>query len=288
MQDALSKIPVIRNLAGWYARKYAPVYLVSFPKCGRTWLRVMLGKVLQEHFGAAGVGVLEVVEPKHRRRGFRGIKFIHDDSAHWKKPEELTERKDRYRYKKVILLVRDPRDVIVSLYFEKHNRLSAYVNGEKKQYRDVAARVEPFAGDLSSYLAQPVGGFDTILRFYQVWDQNRDVPDELLLVRYEDVHEDPAGELRRIVDFIGLNGVSDGTIRTAAGFAAFDNMHRMEKENGFHSASLRPADAGASESYKTRKGKVGGYIEYLSPEETLRLTARMREVLAGTFGYGGD
>ena len=33
-----------------YRRHRTDVYLVSFPKCGRTWLRVMIGRAFQLHF----------------------------------------------------------------------------------------------------------------------------------------------------------------------------------------------------------------------------------------------
>ena len=35
----------------WFRRRRTDVYLVSFPKCGRTWLRVLVGRAFQQHFG---------------------------------------------------------------------------------------------------------------------------------------------------------------------------------------------------------------------------------------------
>jgi hypothetical protein len=286
MYETLAKTPLVRSLIRRYARTRSPIYFISFPKCGRTWIRVMLGRVIQQHYGLEEKGLLDLVEPRHRRPGFPGIKWVHDDSVHWKRPEELSENKDRYRFRKVIFLVRDPRDVVTSLYFEKHNRLPAYVEGERKQYPEVAHRIEPFPGDLSSYLSQEVGGLDTILRFYRIWEANRGVPEDFLLVRYEDLHHDTAAQLGRIVDFVGLGQVDPGVLFEAAEYARFERMRRMEEKNQLGSTSLRPADAGDPESFKTRKGKVGGYVEYLSDEETARLTRRMEQVLGGLFGYG--
>ena len=248
----------------------------------------MIGYVLREHYQVKDVNLLDLVEPKHKRPGFPGVKFIHDDSVHWKKPGELTTTKDRYRHRKVILLVRDPRDVLVSLYFEKHVRLKAYAIGEKKQYREVADRVKPYEGDLSSYVKQPVGGIDTIVRFYNIWNENRNLPAGFLLVRYEDLHREPQAQLRRIMDFLGLNQVDDQVIQEAVDFAAFDKMRQMEKEDRFKSTSLKPGDAGNPESFKTRKGKIGGYVEYLSPEEIDFLNSRIDQVLGGVFGYGRE
>ena len=34
----------------WYYDKHSDVYLISYPKCGRTWLRVMIAKAIAIHF----------------------------------------------------------------------------------------------------------------------------------------------------------------------------------------------------------------------------------------------
>jgi len=59
--------------------------------------------------------------------------------------------------------VRDPRHVIVSIYFEKYRHLKTYTTGEKLEHPIVAERVEPFQGDLSSYLYEEIGGYSEYL-----------------------------------------------------------------------------------------------------------------------------
>ena len=48
---------------------------------------------------------------------------------------------------------------------------------------------------------------------------------------------------------------------------------------------LRPADAGDTESFKTRKGKVGGYRDYFSAEEIAKVDEVIRQGLSPAFGY---
>src|SRR5688572_17508542 len=102
---------VPRRLLASYRRLRTDVYLVSFPTCGRTWLRVMLGRV-------------------HRRAerdpGVSCSVATHDDDAQWKAPEDVDIDKSRYRGTRVVLLVRDPRDVIVSLYHQRRGRHGGY------------------------------------------------------------------------------------------------------------------------------------------------------------------
>jgi len=78
---------------------------------------------------------------------------------------------------------------------------------------------------------------------------------------------DPGGELRRVLDFVGLTAIDAATIAQAVEFASFDNMRKMEADNRFQSGILNPGENSDQESYKTRRGNIGGYREYLSQNE---------------------
>ena len=243
------------------------VYLISFPKAGRTWLRIMLGKVLALHYGLEDSGLLELHRLAETRPGIPRIRLKHDDNPQKKTPKELVTLKYEYRDRKVILLIRDIRDLAVSNYFE------------------VTRRRHFFNGDLSSYLRCKRGSVDSMIGFYNIWADNRDAAADFLLVRYEDIHADTDRELRRILDFIGIKDVSPSTIREAIDFSSFENMRKMELGDDLDSGRLRAADSKDPESFKTRKGKVGGYTEYLSEEEIEELTRRIREELSPFYGY---
>src|SRR5262249_15835373 len=78
-----------------------PLQIVSFPKSGRTWLRVMLDDV-----GAKAA-------------------FTPDGSDHPLRQPWAALQADKSRYKggSILLLVRDPRDTAVSGYFQVTRRL---------------------------------------------------------------------------------------------------------------------------------------------------------------------
>ncbi|HBK64408.1 MAG TPA: sulfotransferase, partial [Cyanobacteria bacterium UBA11166] len=152
------------------AQNQAEFLIISYPKCGRTWLRLMLGRVFQTHFGLTNANLLELHELAQLNPNIPKIWVSHDDKPQWKKPDELVTDKGEYQDKKVILLVRDPRDVVVSNYFQKTKRRKVY------------------DGSLSDYLQESLGSFDTILRFYNIWADNRTITQKFILVRYEDLH----------------------------------------------------------------------------------------------------
>jgi hypothetical protein len=233
---------------GW-RRWRADVHLVSYPKCGRTWLVLLIAEALQRHHGVRMRNPLKLRRMTSRRRGIPYIHPHHDGGPEFLLPEELETDKSGYRGRKVIFLVRDPRDVLVSSYFQK----------VKRNYN--------FAGSMDDYLAERRGGLESIIAFYNIWARNRDVPDDFLMVTYEDLHEDASRELRRVLDFMGITGVGDADIAAAVDACSFENMRRLERDNSFNTGALSPRDPNDEATYKTRQGKAGGFREHLGAEQ---------------------
>src|SRR4030042_5207218 len=103
----------------WYAHLKTDIYLLSYPKCGRTWLRLMIGKAIALHFSLPDEEDILFLRTNRRvHPDVPNITVVHDDSPMLKSPDELEVTKKRFHDKKVIFLVRDPRDVVVSSFFE--------------------------------------------------------------------------------------------------------------------------------------------------------------------------
>ena len=54
-------------------------------------------------------------------------------------------------------------------------------------------------------------------------------------------------------------------------------MQKIEQNTEIKSDRLKPADKNDKDTYKTRKGKIGGYKDYLSKDEIKYLTLKMKE-----------
>jgi hypothetical protein len=236
-------------------------FVVSHPKSGRTWVRLLLRRALAVRYGGAEVdpfGRLPAGAPK--------VRFTHDRPYRTARAE--SNERSRYRGKRIVFLARDPRDIVVSSYYSRTKR---------SQPR------EAYTGDLET-LIDSERGFDRILDFLNVWARNQHVPAAFLLVRYEDLHADTGRELRRILDFIGVQEVDDAIVDDAVDFASFDNLRKIE-EAGEPRPWLVPGIPGDETSYKTRRGKVGGYVDEIAPAHIALLTDKMRSRLDPTFGY---
>jgi hypothetical protein len=267
-------------LLRWYAHKKTDVYLISYPKCGRTWLRLMIGRAISCHYALPEDEDILFLRWKDRVHSkVPHITVVHDNRPMLKAPDELEKSKARYRDKKVILLVRDPRDVIVSSYFEMSKR--GHVFGDNPH----ETRKAIFKGSLAEFISNRRGGFDTILAYYNTWAENRAIPKDFLLVRYEDMKINANHELRRVVDFLGLGEISNTEIAEAVEFASFENMQKMEAGGKFEAGMLKPADKSDRESYKTRRGETKGYVNYLSENEIQLLNQKIQNNLSDFYGY---
>jgi len=284
--------------------KEADYCLVSFPKCGRTWLNMMLKKTLLFHFGLESTDSFDLMFREFDARALKQkeiklpkihILRNHDDDAHWKKPYELEKSKRKYKNKKVILLVRDPRDVIVSAYFQQSKRVNErpatlrlilkewIINGIKPY---ITIRMKPYKETLQNFIREETGSLETLLAFYNIWSENRHIPQDFLLVYYEDLHSNTHHELRRIAHFLGISSLKDETINQAVDYASFDNMRKMEIQNEDSTENiLKPFKKEDEESFKTRKGKVSGFTDYLSQEDIEYLNKRIKESLSDFYKY---
>jgi hypothetical protein len=251
----------------WRAERRADALLISYPKCGRTWLTMLLSRAMASHAGINEVDYLATDLLGGEVAGLPHVRISHDDNPHWKTPGGLARSKRKYRRKKIILLVRDPRDVVVSMYFERSRRERAYT------------------GTLHEFLHEPRGSLDTILEYYNVWARERAHLGGFCLVRYEDLKRSTAAEVKRILLFAGLDPLVDAHVEEATRFASFENMRAMEKGDVLKTGRLRARDPGDAESFKTRKGKVGGYVDYLGPDEIVWMERKIRETLDPSFGY---
>lgn len=238
----------LKRFRRWWRRWRADVHLVSYPKCGRTWLVLLIAEVLQSHYGIRKRNPLRLRNFHSRRLGIPYIHQHHDGGPEFLLPEELPHDKSFYAGRKVILLVRDPRDVFVSSYFQK----------TKRNYN--------YKGTLQEYLRERRGGIESIVTFYNIWADQRCLPEDFLLVTYEDLHADTVRELRRVLDFLGLDRTSEEALNNAVESCRFDRMRELETNNAYQTGALSARDSSDPETYKTREGQVGGYRRHLDPE----------------------
>jgi hypothetical protein len=242
------------------SRRPPEAFIVSYPKSGQMWLRLLLGKVLSDYYGVPAEHLLDT----HRATCIAGVaatKFTHDGSGmregcHF---TQLNANKTKFAEKKVVLLVRDPRDVMVSCYFHATKRINVY------------------NGSIADFVRSEHFGIRKCVTFYRQWGQSMKVPRESLCVRYEEIHAGPQRVLGSVLNFLGIKDVTPESLAAAVEFGRFENMKKMEASGQFKRQVLTPGDAKDGESFKVRRGKVGGITDVLGPSDCDYLTQVISE-----------
>jgi len=245
--------------------------VVSPPKAGRTWLRVMMAHAL--HYLYDTPILLDVHEIAQEDARVPYIYFTHDASnLHKNVQKSKTVHSTKFwKYDKtpIVFLHRDPRDMVVSYYHELVDRAQV-----------------PFEGDMSDFVRDERFGIRQTIAFMNNWHDYLEDREQAMYTSYEKMHEDTQRELIRIMDFFDIDIDEEG-IAYAVQQARFEKMRKMEEEDALRDGRLRAAGGEGRDHHKVRKGKVGSFREELS-EEDIAYVNRALEELHDDFGYAAD
>ncbi|MFL5260442.1 MAG: sulfotransferase domain-containing protein [Hyphomicrobiales bacterium] len=160
--------------------------------------------------------------------------------------------------RKVVLLVRDPRDVLTSGYFH------------------AVDRDRSFHGSLSEYIRHPYTGIDKLVIAHRRWNSFRRLTSSFLLQRYESFHRDPEGSFSEFLDFISIP-IDRSALRGAVEFCRFENLQRLESEGRFGTKAMKLREGGPH-SLKMREGLIGGHTRYMSDDDVSFVQTRIAQL----------
>jgi len=252
--------------------------VVSLPKSGRTWLRVMLSRYFQQKYQLPEDSVLGFNNFSKLDKRIPHIFFTHDHVIrHYS--GNLDTKKDFFN-KKIILLVRDPRDVVVSMYHQWSHRADP-------NKRALYSELDPVDDvTLFEFATNDHHGIPRNIRFLNSWYNDLDRFDNILVVHYENLRQSTRETVKQILEFMGAS-VSDEEIQDIVDYADFSNMKKREQNQSFKTSSKRlfSQDSDTRKTLKTRRGKVGGFIDYLTPEQITAINKQIDSELSPYYGY---
>ena len=248
--------------------------VVSIPKSGRTWLRAFVCAYFCKRFGLA----FTLRPERYCRNDIPRLVFSHDLFEHrtkgdlwdWLRGKYLVPRKELGRAK-IILLTRDPRDCFVSLYLQITRR-------------DPNAPLELRQKSVSEMLRDKRFGVRAIVQTMNDWMNEFSGRENFTLIQYEALRASPAEHFRDLLALLGEPMANTPIFDEALEFSRFENMQKLEAAGAFDSKILHPGNVRDPESFKVRRGKVGGYREYLSSEDQAYAASALAE-LDVRFGY---
>jgi hypothetical protein len=147
--------------------------------------------------------------------------------------------KSKFSSHNLILLHRDPRDTAVSSYFH-------LIEWPHFQYNK----------PMPEYLRDPLNGIEKVIKFNLLY---KDLLSDFnfIDVSYEEVSLNPVESLKKITTHFGYK-FTDDALQKAVEDSSFATMRKREIAKR---GQLKP------EAFKTRRGVVGGYKDYLSKED---------------------
>lgn len=266
------------------------IWLASYPKSGNTWMRVLLANLLAGGAQPADINNLSEPENLNSRWRFADDLLVDSDLLHEAELAALRpvhcdfiaqgcatpffcKTHDRFggeqdqpilgtMARKALYIVRDPRDVALSL--SHHASLS--IDAAIARMMDPTTRSSG-----SAQLSYRVGDWADHVTG---WTQQRVV--ETMIVRYESMHEDTVAVLRAIVEFLD-GAATDEEIRQAVEHSRFEELQRQESRKGF-----RESLPGQERFF--RAGRVGGWHEVLTDRQVRNMEQRFGPVMAA-HGY---
>ena len=91
-------------------------------------------------------------------------------------------------------------------------------------------------------------------------------------------------ELRKAISFLDRE-FDETLLRQAVQFASFDNLARKEAAGFFNTKRMQPGDVSDPNTFKVRRGQVGGYRDYFSAKELEAIDALLQDALPPELGY---
>jgi aryl sulfotransferase len=252
-------------------------WLASYPKSGNTWVRLLLAsyrgeaaetidinllggdiatsrELFEEFTGVDGSELTQTELERYRPRVYRALAARQSNPVFLKAHDACSQNRDgEWLFPPditagVIYLIRNPLDVAVS--YAHHTgfapeRIVQMMCDEKF----VASR-----GDISLHaqLPQRLLSWSGHIRS---WVDESGLP--VLVIRYEDLLEQPHAFFRSILEFSGLP-IEENRLALSVEATRFGKLQTQEREHGFHERHAH------SKSFFFRNGKAGGWSSELN------------------------
>lgn len=202
------------------------VLIVGYPKSGNTWMQYLIASAVYgiDVTSSPDALIQDLVPDVHFKRFYkRYFPVTFFKSHHLPRPD----------YRKVVYLIRDGRDAMVSyLHF-----VEGQVGGTVDFLQLVTAKEGLFPSKWHEHVEQ--------------WSANPHMA-EMITVRYEDLKKDTVGELRRICEFAGMPR-EQGVLEKAAQQSSFSSMKKREETFPWENP-----DIPKSKKF-VRRGEVGSH-----------------------------
>ena len=177
-------------------------------------------------------------------------------------PFRLVKRQVLEDKVKVIVLMRNPKDTLVSFFeFHRMNQQLGSFSGSWHQFFELFKR-RPLMGDVIDHCVE--------------WWKVRDL-ENVMIVRYEEMKKDLDAVVRKVAKFLGCE-LEDNCLQKIVHLTGFKEMRTNPRVNGVGNQKAGLYDF--EKATFLRKGVVGDWVNYFSEEESHYIQTKCDEKCA--------
>ena len=236
-------------------------FLVSYPRSGNTWTRFLVCNLINPddpvNFAELESRIPEIYYvTDHALRAFPRPRVI--------KSHECFDP----LYKKIIYILRDPRDVLISYYEYQLKRRVISEECSLKEFLPhfMESTFEPKTGCWRDHVVS--------------WMATRGSQKNFLLLRYEEMLINTHEEATKIASFLGLDSTPDRIAR-AVSLSSADRMRKLEKEQ---SRQWKLTKKTRQDKPFVRKAEAGGWKSTLPERCVAQIESAWGDVMRSV-GY---
>lgn len=272
------------------------IWLSSYPKSGNTWIRIFLENICSGSNQAADINQLslskiassrvlfdkiagvnssdlnEIEIDRYRPKVYRQLALESDQDivlkVHdaWRLNHDQQELFPADITKSVIYVMRNPLDIVVSNAF--HNSIDYHVSAERLNSNHILCNE---SDRLYNQLRQELYSWS---KHVESWIDQSGL--RLIVVRYEDLIEDPMNHFTRILSFLNWSH-NDKEVVKAIKNSELSVLQKQERKQGFREKPLH------AKSF-FRLGKAGAWKEELDNDLVQTIYTSNKKIM-DRFGY---
>lgn len=250
-------------------------YFVSYPKCGRTWVRFVIGKYISEFYDL-NIPIRELTEIQHFTKKFKQTKrilFSHEGLPQNTHFSDIKIKINKFKNKKTIFLYRDPRPVVNSYYHHYYSRV------HNINPKEMIPQSHNYMGDLNNFVINPYSGIDNVIKYMNLWaESKKKLGNKLLFVSYESLRADPKSEFSKILQHFGIP-LNNDILDVALEFGSVENMSLLEDRGLLNKSRF---GGNTNNSKKVRIGRKKKWNEELT-NKTIEIINKKMENLVDVF-----
>lgn len=211
------------------------VFIVGYPKSGNTWVQNLVA------------GVIYGVDPEHApdtliQELVPDVHYKHYYKRYWTPMFFKSHHLPRPEYRRVVYLLRDGRDVMVS-YFRHRTDLE----GRRVDFLKMVRNGEGLF---------PCKWYEHV----EAWLRNP-YNANMTIIKYEGLKRNPIDELSKFCTFVGIER-HDSFLKRIIEGCTFAKMRQKETQFGWDNT----ANKWSQDKFFVRRGKIGSYKDEMPPD----------------------